>query len=112
MEDTPSQDQRLPFAHRRTQFEKYRTQPALDSHYARVAADGSYLATFGFGMVGFFRAIVQKANTPESAKLQALASSLRGLPTRDFPSWSRETPSLECRGLVVLEGDFIIRGRE
>jgi putative membrane protein len=71
MEDTASQDQRLPY--QRTQFAKYRTQLALDRTTLAWLRTALTFATFGFGMVGFFRAIVQKANTPESVKLHQAA---------------------------------------
>jgi putative membrane protein len=73
MEDTASQDQRSPLAHQRTQFAKYRTQLALDRTTLAWLRTALTFATFGFGMVGFFRTILQRTNTPQSAKLHQAA---------------------------------------
>jgi len=73
MEDTGSQDPRTPLAQQRTQFAKYRTQLALDRTTLAWLRTALTFATFGFGMVGFFRAVLQSANTPESAKLHQAA---------------------------------------
>jgi len=73
MESTASQDPRSPLAHQRTQFAKYRTQLALDRTTLAWLRTALTFATFGFGMVGFFRAVQQTANTPESAKLHQAA---------------------------------------
>jgi putative membrane protein len=76
MEATPSQDLRVPLAHQRTDFAKYRTQLALDRTTLAWLRTALTFATFGFGMVGFFRAILQTANTPESARLHQAAIHL------------------------------------
>ena len=73
MEGTESQDPQSPLAHQRTQFAKYRTQLALDRTTLAWLRTALTFATFGFGMVGFFRAIHQRANTPEAAELHQAA---------------------------------------
>src|SRR5215469_17828658 len=73
MESAASQDQRLPLAHERTQFAMYRTQLALDRTTLAWLRTALTFATFGFGMVGFFRTIQQRANTPESERMHQAA---------------------------------------
>ena len=73
MEGTASQDPRSPLTQERTLFAKYRTQLALDRTTLAWLRTALTFATFGFGMVGFFRAVQQTANTPESAKLHQAA---------------------------------------
>jgi len=78
MEGAEFQDQRLPLALERTQFAKYRTQLALDRTTLAGLRTALTFATFGFGMVGFFRAIRERANTPESADLHRATTVLAG----------------------------------
>ena len=73
MEGTASQDPQSPLAHQRTQFAKYRAQLALDRTTLAWLRTALTFATFGFGMVGFFRTIQQRANTPESERMHQAA---------------------------------------
>jgi putative membrane protein len=53
----------------RTSFAKYRTQLALDRTTLAWIRTALTFATFGFGMVGFFRALRQIDNNPETKRM-------------------------------------------
>jgi uncharacterized membrane protein YidH (DUF202 family) len=53
----------------RTALAKFRTQLALDRTTLAWIRTTLTLATFGFGTVGFFRTLRERAATPESVQL-------------------------------------------
>jgi putative membrane protein len=53
----------------RTSFAKFRTQLALDRTMLAWIRTALTMATFGFGMVGFFRSLRAAAPTPETIRL-------------------------------------------
>jgi uncharacterized membrane protein YidH (DUF202 family) len=59
----------LDLAHDRTVMAKFRTQLALDRTTLAWIRTTLTMATFGFGMVGFFRSLREKSMTPESIHL-------------------------------------------
>jgi putative membrane protein len=63
--DTPSVDPRTGLAKERTSFAKFRTQLALDRTTLAWIRTALTMATFGFGMVGFFRSLKNDSPTPE-----------------------------------------------
>ena len=70
----PSQaDPRTGLAHERTGMAKYRTQLALDRTTLAWIRTTLTMATLGFGMVGFFRALREKSAAPESIRLHEAA---------------------------------------
>ena len=73
MEIAGSRDPRIPLAVERTGFAKYRTQLALDRTTLAWLRTALTFATFGFGMVGFFRALRQTNQTPEAARVHQAA---------------------------------------
>lgn len=73
MESTGPPDPRIPLAIERTSFAKYRTQLAPRPHNVGLASYRPTFATFGFGMVGFFRAVRQANQTPEAARVHHAA---------------------------------------
>jgi uncharacterized membrane protein YidH (DUF202 family) len=62
-------DPRIDLATDRTNMAKFRTQLALDRTTLAWVRTSLTMATFGFGTVGFFRALREKNPTPESAQL-------------------------------------------
>jgi putative membrane protein len=62
-------DPRVPMARIRTTMASFRTQLALDRTMLAWIRTALALAGFGFGMVGFFRAIREKSPTAESIRL-------------------------------------------
>ena len=57
----------------RTSLAKFRTQLALDRTTLAWIRTTLTMATFGFGLVGFFRALREKAPTPEAVHLHESA---------------------------------------
>jgi putative membrane protein len=53
----------------RTGLARYRTQLALDRTTLAWIRTTLTMATFGFGMVGFFRSLREKSPTPEAVQL-------------------------------------------
>jgi len=53
----------------RTALAKFRTQLALDRTTLAWIRTTLTFATFGFGMVGFFRTLRERSATPESVRL-------------------------------------------
>jgi len=68
-----SEDPRTSLALERTSFAKYRTQLALDRTTLAWLRTALTFATFGFGIVGFFRTMDQSSQTPQSARLHHAA---------------------------------------
>jgi uncharacterized membrane protein YidH (DUF202 family) len=64
-----STDPRLNMAARRTGMATYRTQLALDRTTLAWIRTTLTMATFGFGMVGFFRSLQKSAPDPETIRL-------------------------------------------
>ncbi len=61
-------DPRTAFAHERTQFARFRTSLALDRTTLAWIRTAVTFATFGFGMIGFFRAMEQAEHTEKAAR--------------------------------------------
>jgi uncharacterized membrane protein YidH (DUF202 family) len=57
----------------RTGLAKFRTQLALDRTTLAWIRTTLTMATFGFGMVGFFRSLREKTPTPEAVRLHEAA---------------------------------------
>jgi putative membrane protein len=55
---TPEGDPRMALAGERTNFARFRTSLALDRTTLAWVRTALTFATFGFGMIGFFRAMV------------------------------------------------------
>lgn len=59
----------MSLAEQRTEIAKFRTQMALDRTTLAWIRTTVTMATFGFGMVGFFRTIEEKDQTARSIQL-------------------------------------------
>lgn len=69
-EPTPSTlDPRTSLARQRTGMASYRTQLALDRTTLAWVRTTLAMASFGFGMVAFFRTIQQRSPSPETIRL-------------------------------------------
>ena len=68
-----SSDPRVNLAGDRTKTAIFRTQLALDRTTLAWIRTTLTMATFGFGMVGFFRASHERSPTPESIRLHEAA---------------------------------------
>ena len=68
-ESPDSSDPRVSLAGRRTSMASFRTKLALDRTTLAWIRTTLTMATFGFGMVGFFRSLQQTSPTPESVRL-------------------------------------------
>jgi len=64
-----SADPRVDLARLRTQIAKVRTQLAFDRTTLAWIRTAITMATFGFGMIGFFRTLEEKYPTARSAQL-------------------------------------------
>ena len=62
-------DQTTGLAKDRTSFAKFRTQLALDRTMLAWIRTALTMATFGFGMVGFFRSLKNDSPTPEAIQV-------------------------------------------
>ncbi len=62
-------DSRVGLAEDRTVMAKFRTELALDRTTLAWIRTALTMATFGFGTVGFFRALREKTPTPESIRM-------------------------------------------
>jgi len=62
-------DQRVGLAQDRTGMAKYRTQLALDRTTLAWIRTTLTMATFGFGMIGYFRTLEERAGTARSVQL-------------------------------------------
>ena len=71
--DTTMADPRTGLAKDRTSFAKFRTQLALDRTTLAWIRTALTMATFGFGVVGFFRSVRLESPTPEAVQLHASA---------------------------------------
>lgn len=68
-----AKDPRVSLAEHRTDIAKYRTQIALDRTTLAWIRTTVTMATFGFGTVGFFRAVEEKTATARSIQLHQAA---------------------------------------
>lgn len=64
-----AEDPRVGLAQNRTGMARFRTQLALDRTTLAWIRTTLTMATFGFGTVGFFRALREKSPTPESIQI-------------------------------------------
>jgi len=71
--ETPEGDLRTAFARERSNFAKFRTALALDRTTLAWIRTALTFATFGFGMVGFFRAMVSATHSEEATRLHQAA---------------------------------------
>jgi putative membrane protein len=73
MAEASGSDPRVEWAQKRTGLAKFRTALALDRTTLAWVRTTLTMGTFGFGMIGFFRALHEKAQTPEAAQLHRAA---------------------------------------
>jgi len=66
---TPESDPRTTLAGERTNFAMFRTALALDRTTLAWIRTALTFATFGFGMIGFFRAVAQSTHSEEAERL-------------------------------------------
>jgi len=70
---TPKGDPRIALAGERTNFARFRTSLALDRTTLAWIRTTLTFATFGFGIVGFFRTLRQTTNSEEAVHLHQAA---------------------------------------
>ena len=68
-QESKTEDPRVPLARHRTEIAVFRTQLAIDRTTLAWIRTTLSIAGFGFGMVGFFRALEEKHPTVASEKL-------------------------------------------
>ena len=73
MAENPEDDARTALARERVNFAKFRTSLALDRTTLAWIRTALTFATFGFGMVGFFRATVQATQSEQAVRLHQAA---------------------------------------
>jgi len=73
MAETPGGDPRTALAGERTSFAKFRTALALDRTTLAWIRTALTFATFGFGMIGYFRAVKQATETEQAVRLHQAA---------------------------------------
>jgi len=73
MAETTNADPRVGFAQRRTELATFRTAQALDRTTLAWVRTTLTMGSFGFGMIGFFRALHAQTATPEAARLHHAA---------------------------------------
>lgn len=73
MTEKPESDPRTGLAGERTSFAKYRTSLALDRTSLAWIRTTLTFATFGFGMIGYFRSLAQSTHTEQAAHLHQSA---------------------------------------
>jgi len=73
MAENAGGDPRVGLARRRTGLATFRTALALDRTTLAWVRTTLTMASFGFGMIAFFRALRDKAQTPEAARLHHAA---------------------------------------
>jgi len=71
--DVAKEDPRVGLAQRRTGLASFRTAQALDRTTLAWIRTTLTMGSFGFGMIGFFRALHEKIGTPEAASLHYAA---------------------------------------
>jgi putative membrane protein len=73
MVETSNGDPRVGLAQQRTGLAIFRTAQALDRTTLAWVRTTLTMGTFGFGMIAFFRALHEEAQTPEAARLHHAA---------------------------------------
>lgn len=73
MSDMPNSDPRVELARNRTTLAKFRTTLALDRTTLAWIRTTLTMGTFGLGMIGFFRSLSDRSQTPEAARLHHAA---------------------------------------
>lgn len=73
VKDESTGDPRTTLATKRTGLADYRTALALDRTTLAWVRTTLTMGSFGFGMIGFFRTLADKAGTPEAARLHHAA---------------------------------------
>jgi len=73
MDEQPTAPSTLDLARDRTDLASYRTQLALDRTTLAWVRTTLAMASFGFGMVGFFRSLRASSPTPETIRLHQSA---------------------------------------
>ena len=73
MSDAPNSDPRVDLARNRTSLAKFRTALALDRTTLAWIRTTLTMGTFGLGMIGFFRSLSERSQTPEAAQLHHAA---------------------------------------
>ena len=73
MAEIPEDDPRTALAGERTNLAKFRVSLALDRTTLAWIRTALTFATFGFGMIGFFRALRQALQSEESVRLHQAA---------------------------------------
>jgi putative membrane protein len=73
MADTSNGDPQVGLAQRRTGLAIFRTAQALDRTTLAWVRTTLTMGTFGFGMIAFFRALREEAQTPAAARLHYAA---------------------------------------
>ena len=73
MTEPPPSDPRVPLAERRTKLAAFRTSIALDRTTLAWIRTILAMTSFGLAVIGFFRAIRQQAETPESVRMHQTA---------------------------------------
>jgi putative membrane protein len=69
MSENPNSDPRVDLARNRTTLAKYRTSLALDRTTLAWIRTTLTMGTFGLGMIGFFRSLSDREQTPEAVQL-------------------------------------------
>jgi len=73
MTETPNSDPRVDLARNRTTLAKFRTALALDRTTLAWIRTTLTMGTFGLGMIGFFRSLRERSQTPEAEHLHHAA---------------------------------------
>jgi putative membrane protein len=73
MAENPGGDPRVALAGERTNFAKFRTSLALDRTTLAWIRTALTFASFGFGLVGFFRSMEQTTHTEQVVRLHQAA---------------------------------------
>jgi putative membrane protein len=73
MSEIPQVDPRVPLAERRTKLAAFRTSLALDRTTLAWIRTTLTMTSFGLGVIGFFRALRQQAETPANIRLHQTA---------------------------------------
>jgi putative membrane protein len=73
MAENPENDPRIALAGERTNFAKFRTSLSLDRTTLAWIRTALTFASFGFGLVGFFRSMEQSTHTEQVVRLHQAA---------------------------------------
>jgi putative membrane protein len=69
MSENQADDPRIALAGHRTNFARFRTSLAMDRTTLAWIRTTVTFATFGFGMIGFFRSLEQSSHSEQAARL-------------------------------------------